>query len=125
MRLTAGCAAMKTAFSPAADLRLVVVQVAVAEVPESDDADIGKSLRELAAGALDELRNARNRYRDVVLDTQALALLRFADILAQGPQTLRLLAALRDDRVADRAAFQGFAKKSLERLPSRRSSLAT
>jgi hypothetical protein len=47
---------------------------------------LGKSLAS-AVGALDELGKARNRHRNVVLDAQALDLLRLADILAQRPQT--------------------------------------
>jgi len=41
--------------------RLVVMEIAIADVAEGDDPNLRESLRERPVGALDELRNARDR----------------------------------------------------------------
>src|SRR6185503_6942120 len=52
--------------------RAVVVDVAVAQVAEGDDAHVGEATRELRAGALDQLGHAAHRHGHVVLDRYAL-----------------------------------------------------
>jgi hypothetical protein len=87
IRLTSRLRGQESRVLAGCRFRLVVVQIAVADVPEGDDANLRKASFERPVGALDKLRNARDRQRNIVLDAQALDLLRLADILAQRPQT--------------------------------------
>ena len=66
-------------------LRLVVVQIAVTDMPECDDAKSRKRLGQRLVGTFHELWNARYRYRDIVLDAQSVDSLRLPDIFTQGP----------------------------------------
>ena len=49
--------------------------------------------------SVDQVGDARNRHRDVVLDRQAFDLLRFGHVLAQRPERARLRLALRERNV--------------------------
>ena len=53
-----------------------------------------------AASAREETQDRRDQQRDVVLDAQALDLLRLADVLAQRPELPRLRIALRHNAIA-------------------------
>ncbi len=81
----------------------VVVQVAVAQVPEGDVARAGHDGLERGVGGGDEVGQRRQRHRDVVLDVEAFDALRERDRLAQLPQRARLQLVARDGDV-DRLA---------------------
>ena len=66
-------------------LRLVVMQVAIADVAEADDSNAGKCFFQCGIGPRDELGNARYRHGNVVLDRQAFDLLRFGNVFTQAP----------------------------------------
>src|SRR6185503_7599450 len=65
----------------------VVVQVAVADVPEAVDFRATESAAQRGVAVRDELGDLRNRNRDVVLD---VAELRLGNALAQPPERARL-----------------------------------
>ena len=69
--------------------RGIVVDVAVAHMPERHDADAGKRVLQCGIGARDEFRHAADRHGYVVLDADAVALLRIADTPAQLPPVFR------------------------------------
>ena len=96
--------------------RQVVMQVAVADVAKADDAHLRKCGKQGGIGARDEFGDARDRHGDVVLDRDALDLLRLGNILAQGPQRGRLRLAGSDRRVSDDAVLG----RALQRLFQRR-----
>jgi len=53
--------------------------------PKANDADVGKRFFQCDAGALDECRHARYRYRYIVFDSMSFMPLRFTDIFTQIP----------------------------------------
>ena len=72
--------------------------------------------RSARAGPLDELGHAAHRHRDVVLDRDAVELLRLRDVLAQLPE-VRALRVARGERGIEHQAFLG---RGAERLLEQR-----
>ena len=77
----------------------IEMQVAIPQVPENDQPRIGVGLANLPGCCLDEFTDARDRYRDVMLDVLAFVALRGGYVLAQCPQLLKLCQRLRDHRI--------------------------
>src|SRR5258706_9907607 len=77
----------------------VVVDVSVAEVSERHHAHARISARQLRVGLRNEIGNARDGNRHVVLDVLALVRLRLGDKFTQLPESSGLCFTLRDRRV--------------------------
>src|SRR5690606_39875341 len=65
--------------------RHVVVEVAVAEMPEDEQPTIGRYLTQTAFGRLDECRYAFNRQGNVVFQVGPIGTLRLGNFLPQSP----------------------------------------
>src|SRR5271167_4948632 len=91
----------------------VEVDVAVADMAEGHRSDPGQYLGDQESGAVDELGDAADRHRDIVLD-RARIILRFDDRLADTPEFFCLRPALGDDPVADETLFESYAEQSLQ-----------
>src|SRR5574341_921372 len=92
----------------------VVVQIAVAEMPEADDTRPGKSTLQRCAGFRDELRDAGDGKRDVVPVEDALRARRLRDRLPNAPQRIALRAARRDRGVENEPALGRARRRPLE-----------
>ena len=90
------------------------MQIAVAEMPERDHARARHGLAIARVGFLDEVADARNRHRDIVLDVQAFLSLRERDVFAQIPERPRLREVFRDHRVFDQTFFERGFHQALE-----------
>ncbi len=84
----------------------VEMQVAVAEVAEHARTDARHGALEGREYARHECRDARDRHRDVVLQTHATALLGRRDVLAQPPQLCGAGGGIGNHRVADPAGAE-------------------
>ena len=80
----------------------VVVDVAVPDVAEGVNAHVRVARGESLGGALDEIGRFGDGHRDIVLHVGEL---RLGHRLADAPERARLLAALRERRVGERAAL--------------------
>ena len=93
----------------------VEVQVAVAHMAERHGSDARDQLCHGSQGLLDEAWDVRHRYRDIVLDAAALALLRLRNRLAQLPQCRCLGRAAGQSRVGNQAVVQCLSHECLGR----------
>src|SRR5437899_7364506 len=84
----------------------IVMDVAVAEVPECKQADAGNRARQGSIGACNELRHARDWYRYVMLDASAASLLRFSLSFAEHPKAAALRLRLSQHRVDHKLLLQ-------------------
>ena len=83
-------------------------------VTERHDPHAGHRTFELRCGALDQVRDARHRDRDVVTQHRDLPRHRLGRVLAQRPQGLALRLARRDHAVLDERATDGFFQHLLQ-----------
>ena len=90
------------------------MQIAVAEMAERDHARAWHGLRDRRVGFLDEVADARNRHRDIVLDVQAFLGLRERNVFAQIPERPRLREVFRDHRVLHQTFFERGFHQTLE-----------
>ncbi len=95
----------------------VEMDVPVADMPEGADAQAGHGGLAVCRRFHEEIRDAADRHRDIVLDRGALMLLVFGEALAQMPESLRLRFARSERRILDFPGFKrGFENLQQERL---------
>src|SRR6185503_1174500 len=94
----------------------VVVQVAVANVAEAIDLHAGERALERGRRPAGKVGNLRDRDRDIVL---YIGELRLGNRLPDAPQRARLLAALRERRIAQSAAPGAFGERGFDALAQR------
>ena len=92
----------------------VVVQVAIAQVAEVDQAYTGNLACQQCVGVFAERRDARDRHRDVVLDVQPFLGLRQRNAFADVPQAVRLRQALGHHRVLHAVVLEGSFQQCLK-----------
>src|SRR6516164_2133715 len=84
----------------------VEMEVAIADVPVGDQAALGYLGGDPGGGSRHEVRQCRDRQRDVVLEARALVPLGLGDALTELPQCAALALAAYERRIEHQSAAQ-------------------
>ncbi len=96
-------------------LRNVVMQVAVADMAEANDARTGNHFQRRSIGFVDEGGDGCDGHGYIVLDRATFRLLCPGHFLAHFPEGLRLRNAFADGRILNNVALEGFGQDRFQR----------
>lgn len=102
----------------AAWLAQVEMDVAVADMSESNHPCPRRRCRDRACRGINELRDRADRHRNVVFETCAFPLLRLRNPVSDAPQVVALRVALRNSSVGYRTDLQRTPERRLEVSPA-------